>query len=429
MAITVASALTKRWRAALTWLLLSCAGLAPAHPMPESRVWIDTTPAGMNLTLQLPLNRLEFAFGQPLAQQPATVLAQHGDALAAYLLQHVGARSDGLGWQVFRPQLNVVGNDASAELEAVFELRAPQGASARTPTLLYDVINHEVRTHRALVFLRNDWRGGYAGQAPLLLGELSYGANTLPLPLQTAPAFASIQALLLGGAEHIAAGTDHLLFLLMLLLVAPLAPRARRWAGVRPLPLALRHTALVITCFTVGHTITLMLGSSGLLALPSQPVEVAVAATIVVAALHAWRPLFARAEAWMALAFGLIHGMAFSASLSGAGLTPGQHAQALLAFNLGIEGAQLAGLLLVLPPLLMLGRARAGLYATLRRLLAAAAGALALAWVMERAGLADIGVLAGLDDVGLAVLAVPGLFWGLALLFTFTALPDWRRAD
>ena len=51
---------------------------ALAHPMPESLVWIDTMPGGMQLTAQLPLNRLEFAFGKPLTEEPETVLARHG---------------------------------------------------------------------------------------------------------------------------------------------------------------------------------------------------------------------------------------------------------------------------------------------------------------------------------------------------------------
>jgi hypothetical protein len=125
-------------RAALLGLLFGLwAALAAAHPMPERRVWIDTTPAGLQLTLQLPLNRLEFAFGQPLSEHADTVLAQHGQALSRYLLQHVGARSGNQGWQALRPQLKVVGSDASAELEAVLELRAPAGADKRSPTLVY----------------------------------------------------------------------------------------------------------------------------------------------------------------------------------------------------------------------------------------------------------------------------------------------------
>lgn len=382
--------------------------------MPESRVWIDTTPEGLRLTLQLPLNRLEYGFGQPLADFADSLLAQHGAALERYLQQHVGVRSGAVDWTMQRPQLEVIGHDASAELQAVLELHAPAGADARAPTLRYDAITHEVRTHRVLVFLRNDWAGGFAGEAPLPLGELDHGHASLPIPLAQAHAGAGVLRLLQGGALHIAEGTDHLLFLLLLLLVAPLAACGRRWSGARPVREALRHTAWVVTAFTLGHTATLVLGSTGVLNLPSQAIEVAVALTIVVAAVHAWRPLFARAEAAMALAFGLVHGMAFSASLSGAGLTASQHALALLAFNLGIEAIQLMLLLAVLPPLIMIARRQPGAFAVLRRAAAAVAFVAALLWVAERLGANPWAAWPWLDAAGAAFRWLPAALWLLA---------------
>lgn len=360
----------------IAWVLCLLWQGASAHPMPESLVWIDTTPAGLHITAQLPLSRLGFALG-------ANPLAQDVDALSSYLVQHVGVRSGGASWQVLRPHLALTGTGPGAELEAVFDVRAPAGADRRHPELVYDVIMHEVRTHRALVFLRNDWQGGFAGHAPLLLGELRYGRNTVPIVL-AASGSASVLHLFVAGIEHIARGYDHLVFLLMLVLAAPLL------TGVRPRSAALRDLAYVITAFTAGHTLTLIAGSAGWLAVPAPLVEVAVAATIAVAALHAWRPRFASAETWMALGFGMIHGLAFSSSLSGAGLTPWQHAQALLAFNLGIETMQLAAVAVVLPLLLALGRARPRMLAWVRQTLAVLAGALALVWIVQR--LQDAGV-------------------------------------
>ena len=411
---------TRRLRAALiAWLCgLLCSlwsPLADAHPMPESRVWIATTPAGLELTLQLPLNRLEYGFGKDLADHASTLLAQYGDELSRYLLQHVGVRSGGQDWQASPPRLEVVGTDASAELNAVIELHAPAGGDARAPTLRYDAITHEVRTHRVLVSLRNDWAGGFVGRPPQLLGELSHGHDSLVIPLERSRTGAGVLSLLQGGALHIAEGTDHLLFLLMLLVVAPLGARQRRWCDVRPVRPALRHTALVVSAFTVGHTITLVLGSTGVLTLPAQPVEVAVAVTIAVAAVHAWRPLFATAEIWMAGGFGLIHGMAFSASLSGAGLTPLQHALALLSFNVGIEAMQLALLALVLPPLLMLSRMAPALYAAWRQLAAVAAVVLAGVWIAQRAGVSASWTPAWLEQGAVALAPLVGLLWITAL--------------
>jgi hypothetical protein len=406
-------------KALISLLCALWSALTSGHPMPESRVWIDTTPAGLQLTLQLPLNRLEFAFGMPLADNPQTVLPLHGEALSRYLLQHVGVRSNNVGWQVMRPQLKVVGDDSTAELEAVFELRAPDVAHARaSPTLLYDVISHEVRTHRAQVFLRNDWMGGFAGVPPLLLGELHHGQTRLTIALRERSTGASLLRLLRDGAMHIAEGTDHLLFLLMLLIVAPLQAHAARWAAVRPVRSALRHVVVVVTAFTAGHSLTLVLGSTGVLSLPSQPVEIAVAATITIAAIHALRPLFAASEVVMALGFGLIHGFAFSASLSGAGLTVSQHAQALLAFNIGIEAMQLAVLVAVLPPLLIVSLTVPELYATLRRLAAVAAALLSIIWLVERTGGSTLEVASPAHSVWAAA-PLLGAIWSAALFYYF----------
>lgn len=355
-----------------------------AHPMPESRAWLDTAPDGLRLTLQIPLNRLDFAFGQDLSGTPTAVLSNHHDALVRYLLAHVGARSGTTGWVVRQPTLAVTGTDSSAELEAVLALQAPAGTDSRRVTLLIDAVTHEVRTHRIQVFLRNDWSGGLAGQSPLPLGELDHARTALEVRLGPVRPGLGPLRLLESGALHIAQGSDHLLFLFLLLVVAPLTASAGRWGPPRAPTPALRQVIGVVTAFTVGHTVTLLLGSSGTIVMASGPVEIAVAATIALAALHAWRPLRADGELAMALGFGLIHGMAFSASLSGAGLTALQHGLALLSFNLGIEVMQLALVLLAMPPLLWLARRHPGTYDRLRAGVSAASMLIALWWIAER---------------------------------------------
>lgn len=372
-----------------TLLLLMLAALlvggrAQAHPMPESQVWVDTDPQGLTLTLRLPLNRLEFAFGQALATQPAQVLERHGEALSRYLLAHVGVRSEAGSWTVLRPSLAVRGDGDSAELEAVMPVRAPPNADLRRFVLLYDVITHEVRTHRAMVFLRTDWAAGHVGAPPRELGSFTPEVTTLDLRLDAATPGAGARSLFALGAGHIAEGTDHLLFLLTLLLVAPVAAAGGRWAHTRSVRAALRRTAAVVTAFTAGHSVTLALGSLGLVNLPAQWIETAVAASIAVAAWHAWRPLHDRGEIAMAGGFGLLHGLAFSASLSGAGLTAAQHALALLSFNLGIEAVQLLLVAVAMPPLLWLAVRTPALYARVRRVGAVLSAGAAGWWILER---------------------------------------------
>jgi hypothetical protein len=148
---------------------------------------------------------------------------------------------------------------------------------------------------------------------------------------------------------------------------------------------------------------------------PEKWVEVAVAATIAVAALHALRPLLRQGEVWMALGFGLVHGLAFSSSLSGAGLTLWQHAQALLAFNLGIEAMQLLLVLLAMPALLYLSRTRAAWYAQLRRVLALLGLGLAGAWMLDRLGWWTFGAPTWAVEQPWVPVGAVGALWLLAV--------------
>jgi hypothetical protein len=160
------------------------------------------------------------------------------------------------------------------------------------------------------------------------------------------------------GISHIADGTDHQLFLLTLLLPAPLLAVRRRWREVVPTGRAVRRISAITIAFTIGHSVTLALGTLGL-PVPQQPVEALIAVRILIAAAHALRPLFPGREPLIAGVFGLVHGMAFSTTLSALDLSGKQLALSLLGFNLGIEVMQLVVVLVVLPPLIVLARTRA----------------------------------------------------------------------
>ena len=99
--------------------------------------------------------------------------------------------------------------------------------------------------------------------------------------------FASIFRL---GMRHIAEGTDHLLFLLVLLLPAPLLALGSRWAGFAGARRSLFQILKVVTAFTIGHSITLALAALGLVRVPSRPIEVMIALSILLSAIHALRP-------------------------------------------------------------------------------------------------------------------------------------------
>jgi HupE/UreJ protein len=180
---------------------------------------------------------------------------------------------------------------------------------------------------------------------------LAPGSSSATLTAPTAAATA--QTFVLEGMRHLVTGYDHLLFVLSLLLGAGLRARAR---GLRT---ALRETAMVVTSFTIGHSITLAVAALGLVPFSSRLVEAAIAGSIIaVAALNVLRPDHAEGRPWLALAFGMIHGFGFSSVLAEVGLPRGRHVVALVSFNLGIELAQLAFVTLVLVPLAWLARHR-----------------------------------------------------------------------
>ena len=72
------------------------------------------------------------------------------------------------------------------------------------------------------------------------------------------------------GMEHIRTGYDHLLFLLCLIIPV------RGW----------RQIVTFVTAFTVGHSITLALAVTGVLALPSDVIEFLIPVTIVATCLE-----------------------------------------------------------------------------------------------------------------------------------------------
>jgi hypothetical protein len=184
------------------------------------------------------------------------------------------------------------------------------------------------------------------------------------------------------GLRHIAEGTDHLLFLLTLLLPASMQAFAARWSGIAGVRATLLNILRIVTAFTLGHSLTLALSAFGLLTLPSRPVEVLIAVSILVSAIHALRPLFPGREAAIAAVFGLIHGLAFASALSNLGFNGWYRMVTLVGFNLGIETMQLAVVAATLPSLLLLSRTRA--YSALRITGALFAAVASLNWIAER---------------------------------------------
>ncbi len=164
--------------------------------------------------------------------------------------------------------------------------------------------------------------GGEASRTIPLVGGMALGTGEV------------VRNYLVIGFTHILpAGLDHILFVVGLFLLSP----------------AWRPLLIQVTSFTVAHTVTLALGSLGVINLSPVIVEPLIAASIVYVALE--NVVSSRLQRWrpaVVFAFGLLHGLGFAGVLVEAGIDSGQFITALLAFNVGVELGQIAVIVLCL---------------------------------------------------------------------------------
>jgi hydrogenase/urease accessory protein HupE len=130
------------------------------------------------------------------------------------------------------------------------------------------------------------------------------------------------------GMLHIWQGTDHLLFVACLVLIAG------SW----------KRILITITGFTIAHSVTLSLAALELVHLPVPPIEAMIALSIVFLAreiaLDRRDTLTWRYPIVVSATFGLLHGFGFASALAEIGLPRTEIPAALLAFNLGVEIGQ-----------------------------------------------------------------------------------------
>jgi len=140
------------------------------------------------------------------------------------------------------------------------------------------------------------------------------------------------------GFSHILDGIDHLLFLLCLVI---------------PFRRDFRALVLIVTAFTVAHSITLIASAYGLApdVLWFAPlVETLIAASIFYMAIENVVAANVHTRWAIAFGFGLVHGFGFSFALRNTLQFAGDHVlMSLMSFNIGVELGQLLVLVLLVP--------------------------------------------------------------------------------
>jgi len=393
---------------------------AAAHLTPNSEIQLDFTSDHISADIAIPLNELDYALRLPLARDARGELAPtEQKALAAWLARRIGATTPaGRPFATALTNLRIGTDSSPPDVRFSVAFTPPPGASPRAFTLRYTPVIESVPGHFALVLVRSDFAGGHVGHDPALLGGLRAGAMTMAIDRGAPSRWNGFRSAIGLGMHHIAEGHDHLLFLITLLLPAPLLALGRRWGGFGGARYTLRGLIGVVTAFTLGHSVTLIGGAFFGWQLPPAPVESLIALSILVSALHGLRPLFPRREMLVAGGFGLVHGLAFATLVGHYGLEPLEKAVSILGFNLGIEIVQLAVVLCTMPALVMLAQTR--FYGWIRLPGALFAAFAAGAWLVERVTGAE-------NPVGRAIDAGLGYAPWLVAALTLAAGIAYRR--
>jgi hypothetical protein len=146
------------------------------------------------------------------------------------------------------------------------------------------------------------------------------------------------------GFEHISnlAGYDHILFLVVLCAVY----RLEQWKKI----------LILVTAFTIGHCLTLILVSFDVITIPSKIIRFLIPLTIFITAFSnvlSKPPALNETNVkmsgnyFMALFFGLIHGMDFSNYFRALIMGSSSIVKPLFGFNIGIELGQLLVVLVI----------------------------------------------------------------------------------
>ena len=306
---------------ALAGLLLTAAA-AFAHPAPFSYLDLQLDAGGLRGTLVV--HDLDAAHDLGVANADSLLdpaeAARRRDALIAILGPRLSLILDGQPAQITWGAIDVVPDRQSLQLAFTVSNSRPGHIAIHAYVFPYDPI------HQTFINIYEDT----ALKLQLILDAAHQNAEYYSGSTQGR--LAVVRTFVLSGIEHILIGPDHILFLIGLLLLGG----------------TLARLAMIVTSFTIGHSITLSLAALDVLSPPARIIEPLIALTIVVVGAdnllvirNAGDKKATDIRAWLAIAFGLIHGFGFAYVLKEFGLPKAALGWSLFAFNLGVEIGQL----------------------------------------------------------------------------------------
>ncbi len=370
---------------AALWVLVLCVLAAPgAWAHKASTTYLHLRADGPTLTLQwdIAIRDLDYAISLDANGDGAVTwgeLKQAKPRIADYVLQRFDVNSEKGRCALSLGALKVVPHSDGAYAVLYLEGQCPDAATALDVDyrLFFDID----ALHRGLAVIEFATHDGAILRRSALFAP---DAHRLHFDEHDAGVARVFGQYFRAGMFHVWSGLDHMLFLAGLLLPAVVRRSGGQWVVVKDLKSTLRETAWIVTAFTLAHACTLTLAATGAFTLPSRLVESAVALTVCFAGFNNLVPMVYRGLFWLSAGFGLIHGAAVASALIDLGLPAQGRVWALLAFNLGVEAAQLTVLIGVVVPSYLLRRTT--LYRNYILIPGSAIVALVgLCWFIERA--------------------------------------------
>jgi hypothetical protein len=367
-------------KASSALLLAAVLQVAHAHSTGENYVFLNIDEDALRVRVELHQDQLESRFGLQLQDDvPAAAVLE---PVVSYVLDHLEIR-------VADQPLQLVFRDAGRESlpQGEFLLlhldSAWPGALPDSLTIEQTLFFEDDPRHRGLLLIERNAVAGrdFGNEYTALI--FSPDKAVQELDLVDVPGLLRLREFLWQGAWHILIGYDHILFLLSLLLTSVLVYRNAKWQAEESFRRSLLNVAGIVTVFTVAHSISLSLAALEIVKLPSRPVEIVIAASIIVMALNNLR-VFLPLRWPVIFVFGLFHGLGFATVMGHLTFRMVDLVKVMVLFNVGVELGQLA-IVLVVFPLLYILRKQSWFIPVVVKGGSAAITAVAAYWLIERA--------------------------------------------
>ena len=285
------------------------------------------------------------------------VITPHYEELKKYFLEHSGFSSSYGQHNVTFKGLDILSTGLGDYIQILFDLDNVDPIPDKME-VTYNVAFKESSTHRGFLTMEYNWKAGVINNESNISLYFTPNSPTDTLDLTEVSIWKGFVAMIQQGIWHIWIGTDHIFFLIALILPAVvfrikeenLSP-VKSWKPVAKFKPAFIYILKIVTYFTIAHTITLSLAALQIITLPGWLVESIIAFSIGLAAFHNIIPIFKGKDWLIAFVFGLFHGFGFASVLGDIGLTDEFLVYSLLGFNIGVEIGQLVIIALIFPVL------------------------------------------------------------------------------